>query len=101
LEWAFTNVVQDYKEQGKLLFSFMDALTWWLQPEIKAKLSRAGAQQWPDAKNYLNELRKMGASDEYIQKELAAMRKEQAKNAGFSDDDQGDDLVVLKGPKRE
>jgi len=92
--WAFSNVLRDQEEKGKLLFSLMDTLTWWLQPDIKQKMNRQRTQSWPKAKNFLNELREQGASEEYIKKELARMQEEQVSSeAGFY---QGDDLEVIK-----
>ena len=90
--WASANVTEDYKEQGKLLFSLLNTLTWWLQPEIKSKMSKQNTQQWPEAANYIEELRANGASEEYINKEVKRMSEEQ-------DNNDFDDMELIKGPK--
>lgn len=101
--WAAHNVAEDYKEQGRLLFSFMDTLTWWLQPQMRKQVEKDKANQMPDAENYIDDLRKAGASEEYIAKEMADMHKEQqekkrlAEISGVPDDD-GDDFEVLTAP---
>ena len=92
-EWAIKNVVQDRKEREKLLFSVFDALTWWLQPEIKQKQSRQkeNTQVWPEAQKFIDELREHGASEEYVKKELARLQAER---------EQGDleTAEVIRGP---
>lgn len=98
-EWASQQVIRDYNEQGELLFSLMDTLTFWLQPEIKKNMQKQkdSAQIWPEASEYIEELRKMGASEDYIQKELKELQKEKNENV----EEDTDTFVVLRGPKTE
>ncbi len=59
-------------------------------------MEKKNTTKWPSASHphYIGELRKQGASDAYIKKELAAIEKEKATaEAGFY---QGDNLEVIK-----
>lgn len=103
--WAMRNVSEDNKEQEKLLFSLMDTLTWWLQPEIKQKMAKEEKEQWPDAVNYIKDLRESGASEEYIAKEMAEIEEEREKQRqidalknGKVDDEDADTMEIVRGP---
>lgn len=93
--WAIENVAQDIKEQGKLLFSFMDTLTWWLQPEIKKQMAKQKTDAWPEALDYIEELKRNGASDDYIAREVAEMKKGQEENP---ESEEGDEIQLMRGP---
>ncbi len=101
--WAVHNVNQDFKEREKLLFSFMETLTWWLQPDLKGKIEKEKQNAWPDADmaHFAAGLREGGASEEYIKTEIekiTAERKKQSETKELLDD--GDDMQVLRGPDK-
>ncbi len=96
---------QDFKEREKLLFSFMENLTWWLQPELKGKIEKDKKNQWPDAdlKHFADGLREGGASEEYIAAEIEKIQKERQRAADVAAllaDDDGDDIQILRGPDK-
>lgn len=95
--WAIENVAQDIKEQGKLLFSFMDTLTWWLQPEIKKQMNKQKTDAWPEAADYIEELKRNGASDDYLAKELDEIEKRK-KESAETENDQDDNIQLIRGP---
>jgi tRNA U34 5-methylaminomethyl-2-thiouridine-forming methyltransferase MnmC len=64
----------------------MDTLTWWLQPELRNKMEKQ-TQHWPQAEGFLEELRKQGASEEYIERERQRMTQ--------TAEEGGDDLELL------
>lgn len=105
--WAAHQVAMDYREQERLLFYFMDSLTWWLQPKLRSDMEKEKQNKLPDAANYIQELRDAGASEEYIAKELAEMEEEKAKEQRIADlkrepapqEAGGDDMEILRGPK--
>lgn len=92
--WAAHNVSRDYQELEKLLFSFMDNLTWWLQPEIKRALEKqnANTQNWPQAEGFVEELREMGASPEYVEKEARELQPQ------VDPQEEGDSFELIRGP---
>lgn len=99
--WAAENVSQDFREQEKLLFSLMDNLTWWLQPQIRKEMDKNKTEQWPVASGYFDELRNMGASEEYIRKEMDAIQQESEGRDGTStdtEDSDDDQIIILRGP---
>lgn len=103
--WAIHNVNQDFKEREKLLFSFMESLTWWLQPELKGKIEKDKANQWPDADlgHFADGLREGGANEEYIAAEVAKIQEEHKKKSqvdALLDDEEGDEMQVLRGPDK-
>lgn len=73
----------------------MDTLTWWLQPEIRKKMDKK-TEHWPSAEieGFLDELRKNGASEDYIERERQRMLQEPA-------EDDGDDLELLNHPTQD
>lgn len=106
--WAVHNVAQDIKERDKLLFSFMESLTWWLQPELKGKVERERKNQWPDVdlKSYAQGLREGGASEEYVAAEIAKITEERKRKRdtdellGREAEDDGDEIQILRGPDK-
>lgn len=101
--WAASNVSQDFKEQDALLFSFMEELRFWLQPSLKMKLEeneRKKKEMPPaDLEQYATDLREGGASEEYIQKELANIRGEVDPQQETDNADDLDEFELIKGPK--
>lgn len=93
-EWAIENVAQDHKERSELLSSLYENLTWWLQPELKSKQNSMSSSTavWPEAKEYIEDLHKNGASEEYVQKEVERMQRQSSENSDL------ETAEVLRGP---
>jgi hypothetical protein len=101
--WAMHNVREDLREREKLLFSFMDTLTWWLQPKIKADIRKMEQNRMPDAdlERYAAGLREAGATEEYVANEIAAIEEERQREKEveqMTKGEDGDNLKVVKGP---
>lgn len=101
--WAVHNVNRDFRERERLLFSFMESLTWWLQPELKKRVEDDKRNRMPDADlaEYAKGLREAGATEEYVERELAKIAEERRRERQAREllgDDDGDDMEVLRGP---